>query len=303
MRERATRWLTPRWRRLGRRLLTAAAIAVLIATWALLNLRGIYFEDAMAYWRPDLDDLYRGGQVGVRSTYLYSPAFAQLLWLPGLLPWPAFAALFSAATILALAWMVGPIAAAVLLYLPFSPVADELSTGNIHLLLAAAIVVALRGRPAGWAFPLLTKVTPGVAIAWHAGAREWRRVLVAAGLTLGIALVSFLLAPGAWADWIDTLRRSSAVAVPADIGVIPGPLWLRTLAGGAVALAGGWLGWRWTAPVAATLALPVPWSSGLSLLVGAWPLLRDDLRARSAARAAGQAAGQPRSSSTWSSSR
>lgn len=292
-------WLTPRRRRLGGRVLTAVALAVLVATWAALNLRGIYFQDAVAYWRPDLDDLYGEGRVGVQSTYLYSPAFAQALWLPGLLPWPAFAAAFSALTIVALAWMVGPIAAAILLYLPFSPVADEISTGNIHLLLAAAIVIALRGGTAAWSIPLLTKVSPGVAILWHAGAREWRPLLLGSAVTAAVAAVSFVIAPAAWGDWIDTLRRSSSVAVPAEIGVIPGPLWLRTLAGGAVAVAGGWLGWRWTAPLAATLALPVPWSSGLSLLVGAWPLLKEDLRRR----AADHEPAQSLSSSTWSPSR
>lgn len=295
----ASGWLTPRRRRLGRGVLTAVALAILVATWAALNLRGIYFQDAVAYWRPDLDDLYGDGRVGVQSTYLYSPAFAQLLWLPGLLPWTAFAAAFSALTLAALAWMVGPVAAVVLLYLPFSPVADEVSTGNIHLLLAAAIVIAIRGGAAGWPLPLLTKVTPGVAVLWHAGAREWRRLLVAFAVTAAVAGVSFVITPTAWAEWIDTLRRSSSVAVPAEIGVIPGPLWLRTLAAAAVATAGGWLGWRWTAPLAATLALPVPWSSGLSLLVGAWPLLKDDLRRR----AADHEPAQSLSSSTWSSSR
>jgi hypothetical protein len=254
----------------------AVAVALIVAGWLLLNLDGGYFRDAMAYWRPDFDDLYGGGRVGVESTYLYSPAFAQAMAIFGLLPWPAFAALWSAVNLAALVWMAGPILAAILFLVPFSPVVDEISTGNIHLLLAAAIVVAMgrhRFAPGAWAVPLLTKVTPGVGVLWHLGARQWRRLAVAAGVTGGVALVSFAIAPELWSEWVETLARSTGVAVPSDIGVIPGPLWARTLVGGAVAIAGGLMGWKWTAVVAATLALPVTWSSGLSMLVGVIPLV------------------------------
>lgn len=261
----------PRWRRLLRLAVTAIAIAVLIAVWLFLNLRGIYFRDALAYWRPDLDDLYGGREVGVASTYLYSPAFAQLISPLGLLPWAAFAALWSALSLAALVWMAGPILAAVLLLFPWSPVVDEVSTGNIHLLLGAAVVIGF-GRPAIWAFPLLTKVTPGVGVLWFIGRREWRSLAVATGTVAGVALFSFVLAPQAWFDWADTLSRSSGVAVPDDIAVIPGPLWARTAAAAVLAVVAGIAGWRWLVPVAVTIALPVPWSSGLAVLVALIPL-------------------------------
>lgn len=294
----------PWWQhRLVRRGLVAVAIAALLAGWLFLNLRGIYFRDALAYWRPDLGDPYGTGQVGVQSTYLYSPAFAQLMAIPGLLPWAAFAALWSAVNLLALIWMAGPMLAAVLFMLPGSPVVDEISTGNIHLLLAAAIVLAFRSRDAwagAWALPLLTKVTPGIGVLWYAGARQWRRLAIALGVTAAIAALSFVAAPALWVDWIETLRRSSGVPVPGEIGVIPGPLWLRTLTGAIVAVAGGALGWRWMAPIAATLALPVPWSSGLSVLVACIPLSRewwrpalDRLLARSRASPLHAAVSQP----------
>jgi hypothetical protein len=95
---------------------------------------------------------------------------------------------------------------------------------------------------------------------------------VALGATVLIALVSFVAAPSAWFEWIETLQRSSQVEVPDRIAAIPGPLWLRTAIAGVVAVAAGNGGWRWLVPVAVVLALPVPWSSGLSVLVACIPL-------------------------------
>ena len=261
---------------LGRRLLgrlpLVLALGAIVFGWIGLNLEGIYFRDAMAYWRPDFDDLYGGRRVGVMSTYLYSPAFAQVAWPLGLLPWPVFAAIWSAANLAILMWLVGPYLAAILFWVP-GPVADEISTGNIHLLLAAAIVIGFR-QPVAWTFPLLTKVTPGVAVLWFAAARQWRALLTALGVTAAVALVSFAIAPSAWMDWIETLRRSAVVPVTSEVAIIPGPLWLRTTLAGILAIAAGVLGVRWLVPVAATLALPVPWSSGLALLTGSLALTR-----------------------------
>lgn len=248
------------------------ALAAIGFGWAGLNLEGIYFRDALAYWRPDLADLYGGRQVGIMSTYLYSPAFAQAIWPLGLLPWEAFAALWSALNLGVLVWMVGPYLAAILFWIP-GPVADEISTGNIHLLLGAAIVIGFRW-PAAWALPLLTKITPGIGLLWFAGARRWRPLLLALGVTAAVSLVSFVAAPAAWFEWFDTLRRSSEVSVTGDVAVIPGPLWLRVAVAAAVAAVGGILGRRWLVPVAAAIALPVPWSSGMSVLVASLALTR-----------------------------
>ena len=257
--------------RLLRRLPLVIAIAGIAFGWIGLNLDGDYFRDAMAYWRPDLDDLYGGRRVGIMSTYLYSPAFAQAMSPFGLLPWPVFAAMWSAANLGLLVWMVGPYLGALLFLIP-GPVGDEISTGNIHLMLAAAVVVGFR-YPAVWSVPLLTKVTPGVGVLWFAGARQWRHLAVAVGVTVAIAVLSYALAPGAWFEWADTLRRSSAIP-SAEVAVIPGPLWLRVVVAATIAMLAGWKGLRWLVPMAVLIALPVPWSSGLSLLVGSLALTR-----------------------------
>lgn len=258
--------------RLLRRVPLVIAVAALAVGWIGLNLEGIYFRDALAYWRPDFADLYGGRHVGVMSTYLYSPAFAQVMWPLGLLPWEAFAALWSGLNLVILAWLAGPYLAAVLLWIP-GPVADEISTGNIHLILAAAIVIGF-SRPAAWAFPLLTKITPGVGLLYFAGERRWRPIVVAVGATVAITAISFATVPGAWIEWIDTLRRSADIPVTADVAVIPGPLWGRLIVAAVIAILAGMKGWRWLVPIAATVALPVPWSSGLALLVGSVALSR-----------------------------
>jgi hypothetical protein len=266
----------PRWLRLLRVSATGAALVALAFAWAWLMQRD-FFNDARAYWSLDYSDLYGGSLVGRFGTYLYSPAFAQAMWPATLLPWPVFAGAWSLLNLGVLTWMTGPIIAAVLLFVPFLPVTDEITTGNIHLLIAAAIVIGFR-YPAAHAFPLLTKVTPGVGVLWFAGAGQVRKLAMALGVTAAIALVSFAIGPGQWFDWIRLLRESAAVSVPGDIGVIPGPLWLRVALATVLVLIGGRLGWRWTVPVAAAVSLPVTWSSGLAILVALIPLYRDRLR-------------------------
>ena len=242
-----------------------AALVLIGFVWWLVAFND-YQYDAMAYWSAGLDDPYRQSMVGRGSTYLYSPAFAQVSWPLTWLPWELFRGLWAALNLGALIWLAGPIFAAVLLVIPGSPVIDEVSTGNIHLLLAAALFLAIR-YPGAWAFPLITKITPGVAIAYLVGARRWRELGVALGVTAAIGVASFLTVSHLWFQWAEVLVASSGVPVSEEIAVVPGPLVLRTGIAGIIAMVGGSLGWRWTVPVAAVVALPVPWSSGLSVLV------------------------------------
>jgi Glycosyltransferase family 87 len=234
--------------RLARDAARLAGLAIVLFVWWLLTFND-YQHDAGAYWGVDLDTL----------------------------PWGVFAGVWAALNLGALLWMAGPAIAGLLLVVPGSPVIDEVGTGNIHLMLAAAIVLAFRW-PVAWALPLLTKVTPGVGVLWLAGAQRWRALAIALGATVGIVLVSFALGPQLWFDWIDVLTGNVDRQIPTEIAIIPGPLWARTALGAGVAIAGGWRGWRWTVPVAATLALPVPWSSGLTVLVAIIALVRAHLK-------------------------
>ena len=272
------RLMHPRTRRgrLARDAARLAGLAVVLFVWWLLTFND-YQHDARAYWALDLDNLYQRGEVGAVDAFLYSPAFAQAFFPLTLLPWAVFAGLWAALNLAALTWMAGPAIAGLLLVIPRSPVIDEVGTGNIHLMLGAAIAFSFRW-PAAWALPPLTKVTPGVGVLWLVGARQWRSLAIAVGATALIALVSFALAPQLWFDWLTVLSGNVDRPIPTEIAVIPGPLWLRTLVAAALAGVGGWRGWPWTVPVAATIALPVPWSSGLTILVAGIWLARQHLR-------------------------
>jgi hypothetical protein len=60
----------------------------------------------------------------------------------------------------ALAYLAGPL---LVFMLAFPPVLIELQVGNIHFLLGLAVALGIR-YPATSAFPLLTKVTPGIGV-------------------------------------------------------------------------------------------------------------------------------------------
>ena len=217
--------------------------------------------DARAYWRIDLANPYAHSGVGDLSTYLYSPAFAQVMAPFGALPFPVSFALWTALSIGLLAWLVRPWPWAMpILALP---IIYELCVGNVHFLIAAAIVVGFR-IPTAWAFPILTKITPGVGVGWFLMRHEWRAFAVAVGTTAVIAGVSFLLAPSAWENWIAFLLDSPGRSQLLALRVV--------LAAGLVAF-GARTDRRWLVPVAVWISLPVVW-------VNSWVILLAVIRLR-----------------------
>ena len=156
----------------------------------------------------------------------------------------------------------------------FPAVALELYHGNVHLLMAAAIWLGFR-YPAAWAFVLLTKVTPGVGLAWFAVRREWRSLAIALGVTAGLVAISFAIDGRLWESWLRDSLGATAGGAPLDQFSIPVPLWVRVPAALALVGWGGLTDRRWTVPVAATLALPVLWPSGFAILAALWPIRRE----------------------------
>ena len=231
--------------------------------------------DAYAYWSTRAGDLYAAADTGRIGSYLYSPAFAQLLTPVVWLPWQAFVALWTALLLAVYRGLVGGRWALPLLLL--LPIPFEIVSGNVHLLYAAVIVAGFR-YPALWALPLLTKVTPGVGLFWFAVRREWRALAIAIGLTAAIVAVSWVLAPADWTGWLEVLRRDANAAIVTTGPYLPVPLLVRLpLAAGLVAW-GGLTDRRWTVPVGVTLALPVVWLNSLAVLVALVPLLAAERR-------------------------
>lgn len=268
-------------RRLRRPLATGLTLAGLIVGGWWLAIEGWGDPvDAHAYYQVDLERPYGGAAVAGRDAYLYSPAFAQLTEPLRLLPWRAFRLAGRAVELLCLAVLAGP---ATLLVLLLEPVASELNAGNIHLLMATAIVVGFRW-PAAWAFLLLTKVTPGIGLLWFAVRREWRSLAIALGVTIVIVVVSFALGPGLWLDWIGLLVREATSPPRREWEVVMLPLSWRLAAAALVVAWGARHDRRWTVPLGVFLALPVTWYPALSILVGILPLVsRKGMAARQVA--------------------
>src|SRR5690606_34712981 len=167
------------------------------------------------YPGPGTDDGY--------GFYRYSPVFMPVMVVFGALPWPVFAVGWIGIQAAAFVWLAGDHRWQAL---AFVPVLFELYLGNIHLLLAVAVVLGFRW-PAAWAFVLLTKITPGIGLLWFVLRREWRSLAIAVGATAAVVAVSFVLMPGAWRDWIELLianqgKGGTWAAIPVPL-IVRGP--------------------------------------------------------------------------------
>jgi len=263
------------WRR-ARWLLTGLGLLILALILAGVIPYDLHPSDSHAYWSVDPADPYQDARLGGVDAFLYAPAVAQLLGPLTRLPFEVFRLLLGAVSLGALA----AVGAAYTLIVP--GVIEDLVRGNIHVLLAVAILLGFR-YPGTWAAMLLTKATPGVGLLWFAVRREWRALAQVAVVTAAIVLVSILLGGvRLWEEWIRLLATSAeSPRTYTYLGIAPPPLLFRLPLAIAVVAWGAVVDRRWTVPVAAFLALPVIWPSGFALLAAVPPLVIAD-RARSA---------------------
>ena len=271
-----------------------AGIAAAVGLWVLVMAFGepwsrflITGQDARCYWVPGFDAPYALSEWTAPIAYVYSPAFLQLLAPLKVLAWEPFLAIWTVILLVAVRFLSGPrlFALALLVAVP------ELIGGNIHLLIAVAIVVGFR-YPAAWSLVLLTKITPGVGLLWFAVRREWRSLAIALGATAAIVAVSLVISPRSWLEWFGVVD-SSVGKTSGTWAALPVPLWFRLPIAVAVVAWGARTNRRWAVPVAAMLALPALWYGGLTILLAIIPL-RDPRRSAfwsrpaAAARRAGQ---------------
>ena len=258
-----------------RRRLPAVTLAFLLAavglieTMAHLNLSGPGW-DARAYWNAWQGAMYEGS-VGDPGHFLYSPAFAQVVWPLTHLPWAAFAAFFITVNAVGLAWLLRPLplTLSVPLWLAGS---QEVFSGNIFVPMAIVAVLGMR-LPHLWAFVALTKITPCLGPLWFAARGEWSSLAKVVGTTAAIVAGSVLVAPDLWQDWWDFLTvqaRLSGGAVGYEF--IPGPAFRVPVAVVLVVWAAR-TDRVWVLPLAMLVATPFIWNGSLTLLA-AIPRLR-----------------------------
>lgn len=192
------------------------------------------------------------------GAYLYSPAFAEAIRPLTLLPWPVFYALWLTAIVVAYLWLLAPLplrwrVPLLVIVLSFD------SAGNVWALFALVIVFGFR-RPALWAFPALTKVTPVLGPVWFAARREWRNLAIAVGTTLAIVALSAAASPHLWEEWfhfLSTTHPSRGIAAPSTL--LPTPLLLGIEVPVALGLTiyGAKTNRPWLLPVAMVFAEPI----------------------------------------------
>jgi hypothetical protein len=256
--------LADRRRRRIDRAMRAAFVVVLVV---FTVLRPIQAGDAHAYWSVDLTDPYTR-PVATQDAFTYPPPAAVFFAVLGQLPYQVFEAFWTLLIGFALLWLTGPWALPILL---IPVVASDVYLGNIHVLLAAAIVASLRW-PALWLVPLLTKPSCGVGLLWYAARGEWRRLATAIGVTGALVLLSAVLVPDLWPKWIAYVLGTGLTP---DVGTaysIPISPLVRLPLAVLLVVWGARTDRPWTLPTASMLALPVLWLVGLAMLAGAFAL-------------------------------
>jgi hypothetical protein len=258
---------------LVRERLATDAFVVIAAVFVVLRLLDVYpwtapVLDLHTYWatRDGID--YLNANPFMIGAYLYAPVFAQLLGPLTGLPWPVFAAIWTAAIAAVYLWLVGRWSVPLLLTMA---VGLELFLGQIDFLLAAAIVVGLR-YPAVWAFPILTKIAPGIGLLWFAVRKEWRNLAIALATTIGIAAISAAFAPDLWRGWFDLVRRSLSEKQTVEGAFLAVPIWLRLPFAVGVIAWGARTDRYWTLPVGVLLAMPILWMNVFTILLAIVPL-------------------------------
>jgi len=208
--------------------------------------------------------------------YRYPPPLAQFLVPFALVMSPGvFTVAWTVMLLGCLYWLAGRDVWIMLALIAFPPVAVELWFRNIHLVLAVLVVLGIRRWSGFYAIGASIKFAPGLGIVYLAVRRRWREAAVGVVAGLAILVVSYGMAPAAWAQFLDiTLSRgamdeSGFVAVPYALRIVAGVV-LTVVAGLSVSR-------RWGEAllvVAVTVALPTLWFTALSTLSALYLVLR-----------------------------
>ena len=240
----------------------AAVLAALISTVYILE--GPWPFDAIAYWTAWSHNLY--GHSGLLEGYLYSPAFAQIIYPLTTLPFDWFRIVWAAISFSVYAWLLAPLGPRLSIPLLIA-CAPAVANGNTEFVLALVAVVGF-GRPASWTAVILTKVTPSVGLVWFAVRGEWRPIAVALATTAAITVASLVVAPHLWFDWISILISNATGRPEGFSKLVQVPLTVRLPLGIGIAAVGGLTGRKWLMPIAMLFATPDLLVTSYAILAG-----------------------------------
>ena len=181
--------------------------------------------DSYAYWLAGQNvlhgqPLYSSVAVDALGAYKYPPIFAQLIAPLTLIPALAFSWLWRMACFLCVRWLAGSWRNVGLwLLVPLTIV--ELSLGNVTFMVAVATILAMRNQ--GWLTAPMAALKFGpVFVApylWLVNPQQRRSLVVGALVFAAACAVSYAFNPTAWADYVDSLFRSTTAAM-SGTGVI-----------------------------------------------------------------------------------
>lgn len=229
--------------------------------------KGAIGFDSHAYWlAARMPETWYQLAPRLKDAYLYSPAFAEVLWPFGRLPWPVFQTLWALFGAALLVWLLKPLGwRRALTVAPLF--LTELMLGNVYIQFAAALVLGLTRFSGAWAIFVLTKLSPSVVFLWFLVRREWRQLLVAAATTGLIVAASLALRPDAWVEWYRFLTASTAE------GSIGAPI--RALVAAVLTIYAARRDHAWLLAPAVLLACPVLGGWGPLAILAAIPRLLD----------------------------
>jgi hypothetical protein len=157
----------------------------------------------------------------------------------------------------------------------YLPVAVEFWYRNVHLVLAALAVLALRRWPMLWVPATAIKLTPVIGLAYLAASGRWREAVKVGALGIGVVAVSVLISPDAWRQFLEV----AVLRGTADSGAfvaIPYPIRLAAAFG--LAVAGGRIGGRRGESLlifGLLVGNPTLWTISFSYLVALLPIWWD----------------------------
>lgn len=259
-------------------LLVLAGIGVVFLV-PIASMRWLGLQDEHAYWAA-AGRLWAGQPLYQPTAdpvtpfaYWYPPPLAQVLapFTP-IVPDLAFSLVWTGLLLACLVYLADRRPLLALAMVAFLPVAVELWFRNVHLLIAALAVVALRRWPLAWIPAAAIKVTPAIGVLYLVASRRYREAAVVALVGTVVLVVSVMASPAAWAQFMDVVieRGGSSGA-----SLIPVPFPIRLLMAVVLALFGGRLGGRRGETlliVGLVIGNPTLFATSLSLLVALVPV-------------------------------